>query len=247
MVKYDYAPRKRAVLAGLKRWGNVTLAAERAKVSRSWVERHRKLDPAFDAACRDAIASALNELADRPSTRPARGWERLDGVEVVIRGAPGRRTQVRRARLHGWSPSVERRFLETLAATCNVKASCEAIGLTQGSAYYHKRQWEDFRRGWEDALAIGFDRIEAALMEACDTEGVDFAVDTPIPPMEAFDAMQLLRLHRYEVRSVGKRSGPAPARPSEAQVLAELNKQLRRFGIRPEDVTNQADRGSRPQ
>ena len=59
MAKYDYAPRKRAVLAGLRHWGNVTLAAERAKVSRSWVERHRALDPAFDAACREAIASAL--------------------------------------------------------------------------------------------------------------------------------------------------------------------------------------------
>lgn len=228
MAKYDYEPRKRAVLAGLRQWGNVTLAAERAKVSRSWVERHRGLDPAFDAACRGAIAEQLRQVADRGSTRPARGWERVDGVEVVIRGAPGRRTQVRRARLHGWSPSTERRFLATLAATCNVKAACEAVGLTQGSAYFHRRQWPDFAKAWEAALSIGFDKIEEKLIEAAclSMEGVAFAADAPIPRMSAWDAMMLLQLHKKTVRGEGK---PRPSNykgPPIEEVRASIARKI---------------------
>lgn len=39
--------RRRAFLAALRETGNQTLAAERAKVSRSWVQSHRANDPAF--------------------------------------------------------------------------------------------------------------------------------------------------------------------------------------------------------
>jgi hypothetical protein len=220
VAKYDYAPRKRAVVAALGRWGNITLAAERAKVSRSWVERHRGLDPAFDAACRAAMAEALRTLAKAGGTRPARGWERADGVEVVIRGAPGRRTQVRRARLRGWSPSVEQRFLETLAATCNVAAACEAVGLTQASAYYHRRQWPDFLRAWDQAVETGYLKIEGALIEAAcaSVEGLDFDPGAPIPHMDFEQAMHLLHMHKSAVRGLGK----APGRVRRPRSLDEV-------------------------
>jgi hypothetical protein len=228
MAGYDDARRKRAVVAALKQWGNLTLAAERAKVSRDWVARHRRSDRAFDTDCRAAIEAALRALAPRKGTRPARGWERLDGVEVVIRGAPGRRTQVRRARLQGWSPSTERRFLETLAASCNVRRACEAVGLSQASAYYHRRQWQDFARAWDEALAIGYDRIEAALIEAAcaGMEGREFAPDAPIPPMSAWDALQLLKLHQHQVRGTGKPPRHAPRRKSLDEVRASILRKL---------------------
>lgn len=69
ITKYNYAPRKRAVLTARRLSGNVTLAAEHAKVSRSWLERHRKLDPAFEAAC---LSMEVTEFdADAPIPRMA--------------------------------------------------------------------------------------------------------------------------------------------------------------------------------
>jgi hypothetical protein len=232
VAKYDYAPRKRAVVAALRRWGNITLAAERAKVSRSWVERHRALDPVFDAECREAVAEALRTLAKAGGTRPARGWERADGTEVVIRGAPGRRTQVRRARLHGWSPSVERRFLETLAATCNVTAACEAVGLTQASAYYHRRQWPDFLRAWDQAVETGYLKIEGALIEAAcaGMEGLDFDPSAPIPRMNVEQAMHLLHMHKNAVRGLGKAPGRVRRPRSLDEVRASLAAKLDAIG-----------------
>ena len=41
--------RRAAFLKALSETGNQTIAAERAKVSRSWVQLHRSTDPAFDA------------------------------------------------------------------------------------------------------------------------------------------------------------------------------------------------------
>jgi hypothetical protein len=96
---------------------------------------------------------------------PPTGWGSLDGVQLVVRGAPGRRAQVRRARVDGWSPAVEDRFLQTLAATCNVKAACAEIRMTQASAYYHRRQWPGFWRGVGRGAVRGYVRLELALIE----------------------------------------------------------------------------------
>ena len=41
--------RRAAFLKALSATGNQTIAAERAKVSRSWVQLHRSTDPGFDA------------------------------------------------------------------------------------------------------------------------------------------------------------------------------------------------------
>lgn len=153
--------RRAAFLRALGETGNVTVAAARARLHRSWVQRRRKLDGAFDALCRDALAGTRQRLADRDELRSPTGWGSLDGAElVVVRGAPGRRVQVRRARADGWSPAMEQRFLNTLATTCNVKASCAEIGMTVASAYYHRhrcrrssgrgmRRWRRAMRTWK--------------------------------------------------------------------------------------------------
>jgi hypothetical protein len=64
MSKKFSAARKDAFLKYLSESGNQTLSAERAKVSRSWVQLHRSTDAEFDAACREAIAVAKMMLRD---------------------------------------------------------------------------------------------------------------------------------------------------------------------------------------
>ena len=65
MSKKFSAQRRSAFLRCLSQTGNVTLSAERAKVSRSWVRLHRSADAAFDGTCREAIAEARERLRVR--------------------------------------------------------------------------------------------------------------------------------------------------------------------------------------
>ena len=167
----------------LSKRGNVTLSAERSKVSRSWVCLQRSTDVVFDAACREALASfdKLRMSGFFHSRKPpfAR-WARHDGHELVVSGtggsalrdasAPqderksGRRVQIRRSRLRQWSPKVEARFLAALSATCNVKAACREVGMAFSSAYAHRKRWPGFARAWAEALEVGYGRLESALI-----------------------------------------------------------------------------------
>lgn len=189
VAKYG-AMKRRAFLAALAATGNRTLAAERAKVSRSWVQLHRSADPEFRRAVDEAVAAARERLLQHGARKPGPGWGYLDGEELVVKGTGGgafagqarevatlaerpkrghtdrRRVQIARARLKQWSPRVERRFLEALSATCNVKASCAEVGLTPASAYAHRRRWPKFAERWTEALERGREQLEHGLILA---------------------------------------------------------------------------------
>jgi hypothetical protein len=213
--------RRAAFLKALAETGNQTLAAERAKVSRSWVQLHRSTDPEFDAACKAAIAAAKASLSWAPdqvrgargSNRPPGGWGHLDGEELVVRGSGGsgggRRVQIARARLHQWTPRIEDRFLATLAATCNVKAACAEVGMTAASAYEHRQRWPSFARRWAAAIEEGYARIEAALVENGENlfSTSELPPEAPMPPMSVEQAIHILHMHKNEAREIGGRPG----------------------------------------
>jgi hypothetical protein len=80
------ARRRGHFLRALAVSGNLTLAAERAGVSRSWVYKERAGDSAFDSACRAAKAAADAGLRGRQASgRMPKGWNRFGGDELVVR------------------------------------------------------------------------------------------------------------------------------------------------------------------
>lgn len=86
--------RRAAFIRAVAATGNQTIAAERAKVSRSWVTLHRSTDPAFDAAVRAAIEEARARFdglgaSGEGSRKPPAGWGSLDGEELVVKGTGG--------------------------------------------------------------------------------------------------------------------------------------------------------------
>ena len=107
------AARQRAFLKALGETGNVTVSAERAKVSRSWVLKQRRADAGFEAECTAALAGARERLGAARARRPEKGWGFLDGEELVVKGSvtgpPGRRVQIARARILQITPRVEER------------------------------------------------------------------------------------------------------------------------------------------
>jgi len=224
--------RKAAFLDAVRATGNQTLAAERAKVSRSWVQLHRTEDAAFRRAVDEAVAEAKAALRQahggRAGTAPPRGWGFLDGAELVVRGTGGagggKRVQIARARARGWSPRVEARFLTTLAATCNVKAACAAVGLTAASAYGHRKRWRAFAEQWDAAVEQGYLQIEMGLIE---TAGNLFSGEAPIGAapisgMTAEHAIHLLHMHKHQVHGIGKRPGLRPREPDIEDIRAEI-------------------------
>lgn len=208
--------RRAAFFAALRATGNQTLACERARVSRSWMSLQRSTDPQF----KDDMSAAIEEAKRHfdPSTgsgqagwggtcKPPRGYGHQNGEELVVRGSRGRRVQVARARLHQWTPRVEARFLALLAETCNLRLSLREVGLSAQSLHEHRKRWPAFDARCEEALAIGYERIDVGLAHAaCHLFRPD---EYPLPdepavgPMDAGQAIALMRLHerrRWEAR-----------------------------------------------
>lgn len=214
--------RRVAFFKALRETGNQTLAAERAKVSRSWVQLQRSSDPAFKAEVEAAVEAAKEKLRSardqargdgRSGRQPPRGWGHLDGEELVVKGTGGsgggKRVQIARARLHQWTPRVEQRFLGALMATCNVKAACAEVGMTAASAYAHRKRWPRFAVLWDEAVAEGYARIEIALLD----NALNLFSETELPPetvlrgMDARQAIHLIHMHKHGVFGLGKAPG----------------------------------------
>lgn len=223
MTQKFSATRRAAFLRALGETGNQTLSAARAKVSRSWVTLHRK-DPEFDAAAQAALAAAKARLEAAGARRPPSGWGTLDGAQLVVRGTGGagggKRVQIARARLRQWDPATEDRFIATLQATCNVRASCKAAGMWPPSAYAHRKRWPSFERRWDAAVEESYMRIELGLLE---NGGNMFSArerppEIDMPPMRVDEALQLLRLHKSAPRGIGV----MPAKPRVPMSADEL-------------------------
>lgn len=230
--------RTEAFFTALAETGNQTISAERARVSRSWVTLHRSTDPAFKARMEAAIAEARERLSRAGAVTSSGKWANINGEKLVVRGSRGRRVQVSRARLKQWTAAEEKRFLAALAATCNVKLACRAVGLSVASAHGHRHRWPDFARSWDAAIQDGYATLEMALIEnACislsDGSSGEFeraAVPAlPIETMTVDGAIRLLGLHRRTATGVGNYPGGRILEATEEQAYKSIRKWLDRF------------------
>lgn len=215
------AARKRAFLRALKATGNVTLAAEAAKVSRSWVGLHRKEHTDFDAACRAAVASARARLGGHEARRPPSGWGFLDGCELVVRGTNGRRMQIARARLVQITPRTEQRLLQVLAATGNGKAACAAAGVSASAVWAHRRRWPGFAKMWNEAAIRGALRLETGVIENGFNlfSEPEHPPELPMPPMTFSEAIHLLHMNKHRLHGTGKAPGKSWRPPPTLEEL----------------------------
>ena len=60
------------------------------------------------------------------------------------------------ARLNGWKPT----FIEALRKSGNVRASCQAAGITRQAAYHARGKLPTFADAWDHALADAVDVLE---------------------------------------------------------------------------------------
>ena len=215
-MSHKTSPQRRAAFfKALRETGNQTLACERARVSRAWVQLQRSTDPAFKAEVEAGVAAArASLLAARPGGRmkPGRKWREQEGEELVVRGSRGRRVQVARARLRQWTPRVERRFLRVLEQCCNLRLALRSVGLSTTSLHEHRKRWPAFDDACEDALAEGYERIDGGLVAGAirllDPEVADPADPPAIAPMNVDQAISLVRIHERRRWEAARGVGP---------------------------------------
>lgn len=139
----------------------------------------------------------------------------------------------------GWTPSRRERFLDHVAATCNVRAATEAVGLSQASVYALRRRDPAFAAQWRMALLAGYDRLEEMLVSKAIAvlEGVTVGdPDTVVCGAITIEqAIRLLDRHRSIVKGgSGHREQRSRATQAEtdamliARIKAMRGKQERR-------------------
>lgn len=179
---------------------------------------------------------------------------RDEELHELIEPIANRRLQKRRTRRKLFGKKRQERFLEHLAATCNVTASAAAADITIGPVYRQRMINPEFRAGWDAALEQGYARLEAALIERAERGSNrpqvhgDKIVDGPDSPAEIDweKGMELLRHHRRGLAGIGKRGLPPPRRVPVDEVAAKLIKKLKALGVTVPDRSGASTRDADP-
>ena len=197
-----------AFLKALRNTGNVREAARHIGAHRAKFTKRRAKHPAFAAEWDMALAvahAALHE-AKRAGAKPKLRTTAAspDTEPQILRTASGR-LQVRRAISGRLTREAEQAFLAALSATANVRLAAAAAGFSHSAFYTRRRNNPAFAREMRMALEMGYERVEAAVIEAglADSYRDDawrHNDPPPVPPMTFDQAMQLLQLHQKEVR-----------------------------------------------
>ena len=204
-----------AFLKALRRSGNIRFAAREIGVKYGTIQHRRRVHPAFAQECAAALtlAQADCEIAGGRAAPLAaktamhaddRGHRTRGGETTVVRRNDGK-LQIRSAQPGKLTRECEQAFLAALSATANVRLSAAAAGASVAAFYRRRRNNPAFAREMRLALELGYERVEAALLEAGQPDS--YRDDAwrhndppPVPPMTFDQAMQLLYHHQKEVR-----------------------------------------------
>lgn len=158
--------------------------------------------------------------------------------DSIVTAGNGRRLQERKVREGGFTEEKRQIVLDHLASCCNMTRAAAAAGVSVVTVNYHRRRDPVFAAQCEEALAVGYANLEAAMVERAarggryepgpDAEGA--------PGPETLDTMLALHLLQLRHRPMGQRTGRAgyaPKRASEKElneaILAQLDVLARRL------------------
>jgi len=128
-----------------------------------------------------------------------------------------------------WGAAAEVRFLNSLAASCNVERSAAEAGFSKVTVYKRRRLDPAFAASWQAALEQGYARLEMMLVQRSNEvlEGLAGDEDLPFPAMTVADAIKILQLHRAAatggIRSRRWRGRPRSLDEVRASILRKLD------------------------
>lgn len=134
-----------------------------------------------------------------------------------------RPVQAKKRRKSGWTKAKRETFLTELAASCNIRRASAAVEMWTTSAYKLRQRDAEFARAWQAALAIGYERLETALVaRALEAVGeLEFdSLDERVALVEKMSVDQAIRILGQHSESV--RRGQARGRkPQERQIATQ--------------------------
>lgn len=257
-----------AFLKALRRTGNIRLAAREIGVSHATLHGRRASHPAFaqewdavlalaQADCEIAGGRAAPLAAKTALDADDRGHRTRGGEATVVRRNDGK-LQVRSAQPGKLTRQCEQAFLSALSATANVRLSAAAAGASVAAFYRRRRKNPAFAREMRLALEMGYERVEAAVMEAAlagsyRDDAWRHNDPPPVPPLTFDQAMQVLQLHQKEVRlqaeppHIKRRRGESSAAQSYRMgAMWELAQQRQREDYEVAEAARREGRGVSP-
>jgi len=97
------------------------------------------------------------------------------GGGALVLGASKKGVQRRVGRPSDWTAEKADRFVEVLADSCNVSLAARSVGRSVGNVYIQRSKDSAFRAAWDQALSIGYARLELMMLERA-LHGVEKAV-----------------------------------------------------------------------
>lgn len=158
-------------------------------------------------SARSTIITKVTESADDPASGAAGGG--APGREPMFAGRRSR-PQVKAGRPTDWTQAKADKFIEVLADSCNVSLAARAIRRSVSNVYKQRQSNATFRAAWDQALAIGYARLEMMMLERA-LHGVEKTVKLTSGEsriMREYNdrvALALLRHHRDSVGATESR------------------------------------------
>lgn len=163
-----------------------------------------------------------------------------DQTAEVVLGASKNGVQKRLGRPSDWTKAKAEKFIEVLADSCNVSLAARAVGRSIGNVYIQRNKDATFRAAWDQALAIGYARLEMMMLERA-LHGVEKVVtlkNSESKIMREYNdrvALSLLRLHRESVAAIHD----APAEEDYQEACERIIDRLQRLRERDESTSAQ--------
>jgi len=162
------------------------------------------------------------------------GAEKTNRDLMLRSGATPKRI---RAPHNAWTPTLAGRFVEALAETCNVTNAAKVISRSVTDVYRQRAKDASFRGQWDQALAIGYSRLEMMLLERAlhGVEKVVVAKDGTSSVMTEYPdrvALTLLRMHRERVATTEQPIAEQEYVEARNRILARIERIRAQKGIR---------------
>lgn len=126
-------------------------------------------------------------------------------AELVL-GASKKGAQKRAGRPSDWTPAKADKFVAVLADSCNVSLAARAVRRSVSDVYRRRVSDAGFRAAWDQALAIGYSRLETMMLERA-LHGVEKVVTLKSGEskiMREYNDRVALALLRHHRESVGQ-------------------------------------------
>lgn len=149
-----------------------------------------------------------------------------------------RRLHARKPRANELTAKRRAEFLDHFAASCNLKQSAAAIGISRTALYKRRRTDAGFRRAWALAQEQGYVVLEAELLrrsrELLEGREVTEEMLDSLNGMDAKLAFAILQNHQ---KNAGKEPGDIkPQRSDLSEATKRLEKVMRRMKLLAEDA-----------